>query len=451
MHHAAFDFPVGLPGMETDDPIRRIPSPAVSTARAGAGMLGCLVLGVGGGLALMAALGLFIAGRYAWSGGLVAAALGPLLIWGTFSASARMKRAIRRYAPGLTFDLQVRPGDDGRPYALRVPLGQTRPAPTPFDPADAAQREAMDALWRARIWDAIHLEPGGAHDPRSGATLVGDPDGGRGQRPIRVRLEAILRVVAFLDARPDPRSAWLAAMAGAETVRWTRAREALEQLADVDPDTRDRLVAWLADHGPAPARAAAAMAEGDVARMDALIAAPDGLPYAARGDLMRARWMAAPAPDLLERWCADPELSIWLAGLDLPDAGLDHWLRLANHPEPEVAARGIERALRVPDAAIPAARALLDRDDLRRRFEALGDRHVGAIRAALDHLGHVGAVEDLRRLGRWGGVSGPLGGFARAQRDRLEMLVGRPDASGGLALAAEGPAGALSAADDEQA
>ncbi len=363
---------------------------------------------------------------------LIAAMLSPIIWWGLMRRGARVRRALQADPP-VEHDIAV---DPGRGTLLEL---QPKPAAerTPFDPTDPTHLALARHIRTCRVRDGMALGAGELPPLRINLdTLVGL------RRGLTDRVDLWRAVVGFLERRTHPRAAWLAAIACTEETRWRRAEKALTLLARRAEwaETRERVLDWLVEHGPRAARTAGALARVDGPSIDRLLAeAGADEPYGTLVALIEARWRWGADDDALVRWRAQPALAAVLARLPLKGAGVEHWVALVEGLPPGLACVACETALELSDAALPAARALLDRPDLQ-TIAADKDRAraemLRAIGAALERLSRGGERRDLRRLAIWSRVPGPLNRSAKAAHRQLKLLAGAAEAAGGLALAA---------------
>lgn len=368
----------------------------------------------------------------------------PLAAWHYFKPRSRLMRTLRRRAPWGTHGIH---SDLSRGAELRMEIAPQLQT-TPFDPTDPEHLEAAERIRRCRLRDGAALATEGEIP-----TLRINLDAlSELQAPLNDRLEDWLPTLRFLGARDDPRAAWLAAIACTESTRWQRAEKALTLLARDDrwAPLHARVLDWLTERGPRAARTAAALARVDMAGIERLL---DGVeadePPETAAALMQTRWRLRPDPAALARWASQPALLPVLAALPLKETGSDHWRGLVADTPLAVAVVACRTALDMgPPAALPAARALLDRADARARMpdkDVVSAREIEAVGAAIEHLGRAGESEDLRRLGRWSAIPGPVNRRARAEHARLKGVAGVAEAAGGLAVvAAEGAVGGLS-------
>lgn len=422
----------------TDEPIKALARPPAGDPSLR--LLGVSVLGFAAVIATVNAIAAFYQGHGLLGAGLLALTIVPPVLWFAANRRARLLRAVRRHPARLSFDVR----GPRETCELHLHLGPAaRDAATPIDPA--AHARAMAAVWRCRTRDRAFFDAQGAagDDARRSGRIVVPLPLSDDRLSLAGRVEDWACAVEYLAGRPDPQAAWLAAIACAEPQRWPRSHAALARLS-VEDGWRDVLVRvceWLADHGASPARAAAAIALEDVARLDALLAAPPSA-EAVLIAALQTRWQVAPERSALERWTRDPTLARVLAKLPLPGLDGEHWLQLTAHPRIDVALSAADTALaEAPALALRTARVLLDRDDLRARAEGLPADWQRIVERALDHLGHNGELDDLRRLGGWSGAAGALGRYAERRREMLKGLIGRPETAGGLALATGAGAG----------
>lgn len=370
---------------------------------------------------------------------LIAAMLSPIVWWGLMRRGARVRRALKADPP-VEYDLVV---DPGRGTLLQL-QPQAAAEQTPFDPADPTHLALARHIRTCRVRDGMALGAGEQPPLRINLdTLAGL------RRGLNDRVDLWRAVVGFLERRAHPRAAWLAAIACTEETRWRRAEKALTLLARRAEwaETRERALDWLVAHGPRAARTAGALARIDGPLIDRLLAeAGSDEPHETLVALIEARWRWGADDTALARWRAQPALAALLARLPLKGAGVAHWRALIETVDPGLACVACETALELPDAALPAARALLDRPDLQ-AIAADKDRGraemLRALGTAIERLSRAGEREDLRRLAIWGQVPGPLNRSAKAAHRQLKLTAGAAEAAGGLALAgsAEGQGG----------
>ncbi len=292
---------------------------------------------------------------------------------------------------------------------LALPLAPA-PARRPFDPLDPEDRARAAVLFTCRVADGLALD-GGLH-----ITLLQ-----LRRQPARDRARRIadwVEIWRWMSRLDDPRAAWLGAMALAEDRRWTRALAALDGLrAHGEPPWTADLHRAIAEAGPTAARAAAAVHRADPAALDALLDAKSDHDPAARATLVQARLRLDDPP--IERWLHAAEWGAALITVEAQRLSAAHWQRLTAHPAPGVALIAAERALSRGSGALAAARAALDRDDVR---AAMGDDPPAAWLAAIELLiirvGLDGDRRDRARIDRWSDVPG-LEATAATAREAL--------------------------------
>lgn len=423
-----------------EDPIRPVTTP--SDVAGSATIAGFFFLTAGFLVALPIAVLFAADGELAAAASIVSLVGVPWLIWRRLSPDSLRRRALGSHLPRLYVESS---GDIG---SLRLSVA-VDDQPTPFDPLDPAQLDAARLLRACRLRDGLGLA--GHYPGRVSAIAPTEALSGPGQG-MKAKLADWQAALVFLAARTDPRGAWLAAMLCTEATSPSRARAALDLLDQPEHgEARAAALAWLRDEGPLAARGVAAIASGDLAHIDRVIAAGRDAPDRVVATLMEARWALDPDPEAMARWIEDARLAPALAESGLFPRVPGMWLRMAKHRDLDVAIRALrDRALTDPEL-LPAARLFLDRADVAALCEGYGvtaDR-VAVIEQALDALGTAGDIEDLRRLAEWSRRPGPIGRFAAARRAGLEALIDSPELAGGLALSTHrGPAGALSEADD---